>query len=178
MSKRNISIVALITNFFLINLLFAQVSDPKLTEKMPAKNPAEQPDNTGIREKEQNTQNKNLYINNSEAELLRAKEVYGDNSKMQKAELMKEKREQNINNNTQILPPGFPRYVDTGSPEDDQNKYAKAKEQWIHDNPEKYKELFNDNKVKTIPYKEFIKMPEEKQNQIKSNPDKYKIVKP
>ncbi|MFH1319615.1 MAG: hypothetical protein ABII90_03050 [Bacteroidota bacterium] len=181
MRFKKISIITLISNILICGFVFAQTSDPKLSVKIPAETLPCQPGNTVTREKAQSSKNKNSFINTPEAELIRAKEVYGNKSEIIKAKELKEKRQQNINkNNFQILPTDFPKYVNTGNPHDDQQNYSIAKEQWIQNNPEGYKELFNknDSKVHVIPYEEFINIPAEKQKQIKNNPDKYKIVKP
>ncbi|MFH1319393.1 MAG: hypothetical protein ABII90_01910 [Bacteroidota bacterium] len=78
----------------------------------------------------------------------RALEVYGDRVKLEKIKKEKEKedkREQVINSKN--LPHNFPRYIDTGNPEEDTRKYAELKEKWIKNNPEIYKELFNNSKI-------------------------------
>ncbi|MFH1321818.1 MAG: hypothetical protein ABII90_14355 [Bacteroidota bacterium] len=131
-----------------------------------------------------NPPTKNTMTEEQKAQLLykRQQNTYGNRNndvKTYEMNQVKEIKKQAIIENSGDLPADFPRYVDTGNPEDDQKKYAKAKEQWIHDNPWRYNELFNKNKskIKIIHYKEFINMPAEKQNEIKNNPDKFKIVK-
>ncbi len=90
----------------------------------------------------------------------------------------KESETKKIRSNIE-LPPDFPKYIDTGNPELDQYNYKIAKEQWISNNYERYKELLNSgkNEITDIKEEEFLTMPEQKKQHILDNPDKYKIVK-
>ena len=90
----------------------------------------------------------------------------------------KESETKKIKSNIE-LPPDFPKYIDTGNPEFDSNNYKMAKEQWISNNYERYKELLNSgqNKITDIKEEEFLTMPEQRKQYILNNPDKYKIVK-
>jgi hypothetical protein len=44
---------------------------------------------------------------------------------------------------TAIAIEGFPEFIDTGNPEEDEKTYAEKKRQWIEANPEKYQEYLN-----------------------------------
>lgn len=45
------------------------------------------------------------------------------------------------------LPADFPKFIDTGNPKSDNYNYQKAKENWILENPEKYKIIINYGKT-------------------------------
>lgn len=78
--------------------------------------------------------------------------------------------------------PKIPGYKPTGNPSVDAENYKKAKFQ-LYQNQEKYKkwqEKFGQpphhNHIKEIKHKEYAKMPPAKQQHVKNNPDKYKLV--
>jgi len=82
-------------------------------------------------------------------------------------------------NEVNQLPAGFPKYVSTGDPAEDQRKYKADKEKWIQNNPDKYKQISSGSTVKqrVISVEEYNKMSEEKKQVIINNPDKYKVNK-
>ncbi|NLA24566.1 MAG: hypothetical protein GX879_06330 [Bacteroidales bacterium] len=45
---------------------------------------------------------------------------------------------------TEIQESGFPKYVDTGNPTEDEKIYVEKKKQWILENPEKYEQMLNE----------------------------------
>ena len=77
------------------------------------------------------------------------------------------------------LPENYPKYHDSGNQVEDDRKYAKAKSEWIHENPDIYRQIFTnkENNITEISHQEFKKMSGEKQRKIKSNPSKYIIIK-
>ncbi|MFA4851879.1 MAG: hypothetical protein WC599_05110, partial [Bacteroidales bacterium] len=46
-----------------------------------------------------------------------------------------------IPSNEWIYPDNFPDYIDTGNPQLDTENFAKAKQEWINNNPEAYKKM-------------------------------------
>jgi hypothetical protein len=52
----------------------------------------------------------------------------------------------NVSVTNQQLPSDFPTYINTGNPEKDAETYAKAKQEWISKNPEKYQQMLNPTK--------------------------------
>lgn len=66
----------------------------------------------------------------------------------------------------------FPKFINTGNPELDNQKYKESKEAWILANPEVYQRM-NSNKLIVVSKTEFESMPIEKQNDIKNHPEKY-----
>ena len=76
------------------------------------------------------------------------------------------------------LPKGYPKNINTGNQIEDDNNYAIAKEEWIRNNPEKYRRLSvnPESQVTEIPMADFRKMSAEKQKHIKGNPSKFKII--
>lgn len=45
------------------------------------------------------------------------------------------------NDNSALIDPSFPIFIDTGNPENDHVDYRKRKDQWIKENPESYKKM-------------------------------------
>lgn len=76
------------------------------------------------------------------------------------------------------LPDGFPKFIDTGNPDSDYDVYAKAKDKWISDNSEKYKQYQDacQSKKHKISTTELEQAPDYKKKEINNNPDKYTIV--
>ena len=77
--------------------------------------------------------------------------------------------------NHNSLPQDFPKYINTGNPDADQNRYAEEKQNWIGHNPDLYKKISGDNNRRIILKQEFDQMPDGKKKIIKENPDKYII---
>jgi len=75
------------------------------------------------------------------------------------------------------MPPDFPKYNNTGNPTEDQMRYKTAKEEWIRNNPAKYKQISagDTTKQSIIPAEEYNKMSDEKKQVINNNPGKYII---
>lgn len=99
--------------------------------------------------------------------------------KVERAIAEKEKQQTISTSSENDLPLGYPRYLDSGNQVEDERNYAKAKEEWIKTNPDKYRQIFarDENSVTEISNAEFKKMSADKQQVIKSNPSKYKIIK-
>ncbi|MBL7787625.1 MAG: hypothetical protein JNM36_17090 [Chitinophagales bacterium] len=75
------------------------------------------------------------------------------------------------------LPPDFPTYQDTGNPDKDINAYNQDKDVWVKTHQQQYLNLQQQEaQIKLIDEKELAAMPIDKQKQILSNPDKYKVV--
>lgn len=72
------------------------------------------------------------------------------------------------------LPNDYPKYVDTGNAQQDQQRYDTAKQAWIAANPNAYAKLNARNK-QLIDKQEFEQMPAEKRQHILQNPDLYFI---
>ncbi|MBL4656605.1 MAG: hypothetical protein JKX73_01295 [Flavobacteriales bacterium] len=91
----------------------------------------------------------------------------------------KEKQEARGTQYENDLPEGYPRYLDSGNQVEDERKYSETKEEWIENNPEKYRQISakDKNSVTKVTNAEFKKMSAEKQQVIKSNPTKYKVIK-
>lgn len=74
------------------------------------------------------------------------------------------------------LPPSFPKYVNTGNAKEDQKRYHEAKQNWINNNPEIYKNISSVNQKKQMISKaEYQKMPKEKQKIVRKSSNKYVI---
>jgi hypothetical protein len=74
------------------------------------------------------------------------------------------------------FPADFPKFVNTGNADADNEKYRIAKEEWVAKNPERYEALKNSSpKVKVLSKEEFNKLPAEKQKVILENPTKYQV---
>lgn len=75
------------------------------------------------------------------------------------------------------LPPDFPTYQDTGNPDKDINAYNQDKDVWVKTHQQQYLNLQQQEaQIKLIDEKELAAMPIDKQKQILSNPDTYKVV--
>lgn len=77
-----------------------------------------------------------------------------------------------------IVDNGYFKYEVTGNEARDLETYKIAKENFIHQFPEKYKQMLNDPKQVSkhiIDKAEFEKMPDNKRNEILSHPEKYVI---
>lgn len=44
---------------------------------------------------------------------------------------------------TDVQYPGFPKYVDTGNPTLDQQRYSEEKSKWVNEHPEEYEKMIN-----------------------------------
>ena len=57
------------------------------------------------------------------------------------AEIAEKEKQQAIGTSSENdLPEGYPQYIDSGNKVEDDTKYAKAKEEWINKNPDRYRE--------------------------------------
>ena len=75
----------------------------------------------------------------------------------------------------QILPADYPKHVDTGNQQQDQQKYETAKQAWIATHTQAYENI-NVRTKQLIDKQEFDQMPSEKQQHILQNPDLYFIA--
>ena len=85
---------------------------------------------------------------------------------------------QNTTVEKKIVDNGYFKYEVTGNEARDLETYKIAKENFIHQFPDKYKEMLNDPKQVSkhiIDKAEFEKMPDNKRNEILSHPEKYQI---
>ena len=71
-------------------------------------------------------------------------------------------------------PSAFPKYVNTGDAQADRDRYKQAKLDWIARNPQKYEEMKPRPKTE-ISRSDFERLPQARQKQIESRPDRYKI---
>jgi len=98
---------------------------------------------------------------------------------LEEERIEKEKQEETKSQYLNNLPQDYPRFESTGNQVEDNKKYTEAKQEWIKNNPEKYRQISkkNEQSITEIPYKDFQKMSVEKQDHIKNNPTRYKIIK-
>ena len=77
--------------------------------------------------------------NNSDKELLKT----APNSELSQSE--------NNLNTTQKLPEDFPVFKDTGNKKEDRKIFHEAKQEWIKNNPERFKKIRNYNLNQSVP---------------------------
>ena len=75
-----------------------------------------------------------------------------------------------------VLPADFPKFVDTGNPVLDAQKYTAAKEDWYAKNPKEAERLNGEKFGQKITKEEYDKLPPEKQKAILNNPSRFTIV--
>ena len=75
------------------------------------------------------------------------------------------------------VPEGFPKYVNTGNPEVDQQNYAKAKDKWYAENPDKATKLNHTSTSgkQKVSKTRFNSLNETQKKEILSRPDLYII---
>lgn len=72
-------------------------------------------------------------------------------------------------------PNDLPKYVDTGNPQADRDRYKQAKMAWIAKNPNRYAQM-QKPPVSNLRRSDFEKLPEARQKQVLAHPERYKIV--
>lgn len=84
---------------------------------------------------------------------------------------------QGTTRSTHAAAKGFPQYVDTGNPAQDQARYEAAKKQWTEQNPEAYRQLSGGNTSNQVLVHpdDFAKSSPERQAHIKANPQTYTV---
>jgi len=122
----------LITILFIsIFVLTSNAQDEKTSVKKES--------NTSLNRSDLRKENQHVKIESSEIQVeMRQDKV--DTSAIHISD--KAKHQQKKNNSHRPLPDDFPKYINTGNPEKDQEDYQQRREQWIKENPELYKSYF------------------------------------